>query len=68
MAKAKKKSQGAKYSKRLGHARKEATAALQLKNDISTLSVWLKNDILSVKGPDLESRRDLLDFVVRAQV
>jgi hypothetical protein len=64
MAKAKKKSQGTKYSKRLGHARKEAAMALQLKNDISTLSTWLKKDILSVIGPDLASRQELLHFVI----
>lgn len=63
-AKAKKKNQGAKYSRHLGHARKEAQAAEELKNDISTLSTWLKNDILSVTGPDLAARRNLLDFVI----
>jgi len=35
-----------------------------LKNDNSTLSSWLKKDILSVTGPDLASRRELLDFVI----
>ena len=64
MAKAKKKNQGTKYSKRLGHAREEAAVTVQLKNDISTLSNWLKNDILSVSGPDLETRLKLLNFVV----
>ncbi len=64
MTKAKKKNQGAKYSRRLGHAKEEAATAVQLKNDISTLSSWLKKDILSVTGPDLASRRELLDFVV----
>lgn len=64
MAKAKKKSQGTKYSKRLGRAREEAAAAVQLKNDISTLSTWLKRDILSVTGPDLATRQELLDFVI----
>jgi hypothetical protein len=64
MAKAKKKNQGTKYSKRLGRAREEAATAVQLKNDISTLSNWLKNDILSVTGPDLATRQELLDFVV----
>ena len=63
-AKAKKNNQGTKYSCHLGHARKEAKAAEELKNDISTLSTWLKNDILSVTGPDLKVRRDLLDFVI----
>ncbi len=64
MVKAKKKGQGTKFSKRLGCAREEAAKAIQLKNDISTLSNWLKNDILSVAGPDLASRQELLDFVV----
>ncbi|MBF5058546.1 hypothetical protein [Candidatus Neptunochlamydia vexilliferae] len=64
ITKAKKSCQGAKHSRRLGHARKEASAALKLKNDISTLSSWLKNDILSVTGTSLESRQELLDFVV----
>ena len=63
-AKARKKGQGTKYSSRLGHARKEARAAEGLKNDISTLSTWLKNDILSVTGPDLAERRELLDFII----
>ena len=64
MVKAKKKGQGTKFSKRLGRAREEAAKTIQLKNDISTLSNWLKNDILSVTGPDLASRQELLDFVV----
>lgn len=64
IAKAKKKNQGTKYSKRLGVAREAAKIALQLKNDISTLSSWLKNDVLSVSGPDLASRQELLDFII----
>lgn len=64
VSKAKKKNQGTKYSSRLGHARKEAMAAVDLKDDISTLSSWLKKDILSVVGPDLGSRQKLLDFVI----
>jgi len=64
MAKAKKKYQGTKYSKRLGQAREEAAKAVKLKNDISILSSWLKNDILSVTGPDLETRKELLNLIV----
>lgn len=64
MTKAKKKNQGTKYSKKLGHAREEAVASLQLKEDLSTLFYWLKNDILSVTGTDLKSRRELLDFII----
>ena len=62
--KAKQKNKGTKYSSRLGLARKEAKAAEELKNDISTLATWLKNDILSVTGPDLSARRELLDFLI----
>ena len=64
MEKAKKKTQGTKYSKKLGYAKKEMAATIQLKTDISILSDWLQNDILSVSGPDLITRRDLLDFIV----
>lgn len=61
---AKKKSQGTKYSRRLGHAREEMQTAAHLRNDISTLAKWLKEDILSVAGPEPEVRRELLQFVV----
>ena len=64
MVKAKRKNQGSKHSRHLGHAREEAAAAKQLSSDISTLSSWLKNDILSVTGPDLATRRELLNFVI----
>lgn len=64
MEKAKKKNQGAKYSRRLGCAKKEAAAAVQLKNDIATLSSWLKKDILSVAGADLATRQELLSFII----
>ncbi|MFT4552420.1 MAG: hypothetical protein ACI9S8_001045 [Chlamydiales bacterium] len=65
MAKAKKKTQGTKYSKRLGNARVEAATATQLKNDISTLSDWLKKDILSVSGPEISTRVELINFVIK---
>lgn len=64
ITRAKRKNKGAKYSRNLGHARKEAIAAVLLRDDISTLSDWLKNDILSVSGPDMAARQELLDFIV----
>lgn len=64
MIKAKKKGEGTKYSKRLGQARKEAQMAVDLQNDISLLARWLKEDILSVTGPGLEVREELLQFVI----
>ncbi len=64
ITRAKKKNQGTKYSRLLGHARKEMQTAIHLRNDISTLASWLKNDILSVSGPEPKERRELLQFVV----
>lgn len=62
--KARRKLKGNKYSRRLGHARKEAERAVQLENDIYILYAWLKDDILSVIGPDFASRQELMDFIV----
>lgn len=64
IVKAKKKGEGTKYSRRLGHARKEMQTAVDLHRDISTLAKWLEKDILSVAGPKPEVRRELLQFVV----
>jgi hypothetical protein len=63
IVKAKKKGKGTKYSRRLGHARKEMQTAVDLYRDISTLAKWLEKDILSVAGPSPEERRELLQFV-----
>jgi hypothetical protein len=64
IAKAKKKGEGCKYSRRLGHARKEMQTAVDLYRDTSTLAKWLEKDILSVAGPKTEVRIELLQFVV----
>ena len=37
--------------------------AAQLAKDITILAQWLKNDILSVTGPNFSSRLELLKFV-----
>lgn len=64
MLRAKKKAQGAQYSRALGRAREKHLIATQLLDDIKTLSHWLRDDILSLNGPDYQSRLDLLSFVV----
>jgi hypothetical protein len=64
IAKAKKKGEGTKYSRRLGHARKEMQTAVDLHRDISTLAKWLEKDVLSVAGPKPEVRKELLQFIV----
>jgi hypothetical protein len=58
-----KKSLKLKCLRRLISAKKEAKMAEQLAKDIIILSQWLKNDILSVTGPDFLSRQGLLKFV-----
>jgi hypothetical protein len=58
-----KKNLKSKCLRRLVSARKEAKMAVQLAKDIIILSKWLKNDILSVTGPDSSSRQELLKFV-----
>jgi len=52
-----------KFLRRLVSARKEANMATQLAKDIAILAQWLKNDILSVTGPNFSSRLELLKFV-----
>ena len=46
------------------HAQQAAAKAITLADDVATLVGWLRQDILAVAGPDHESRRQLLDFVV----
>ncbi len=51
-------------SQDLGRARLEETQALALVADVTQLIQWLREDILSVNGPEAAVRRELLDFVV----
>ena len=66
MTKAKRKGQGNKYSKRLAVAGQAEAAAINLADDISTLAGWLRNDILSLAGGNVDTRRQLLDFVIES--
>jgi hypothetical protein len=49
---------------RLSVARRAASQAVALAADIRLLSQWLQEDILSLAGPDLTTRRELFDFVI----
>ena len=51
-------------SHRLNHARLAQNQAVDLAQDIRTLSDWMQKDILSLAGPDLATRRELFDFVM----
>jgi hypothetical protein len=53
-----------KVAQRLRHAKEATAKAVALAEDVATLCDWLRQDILAVAGPDYQSRRELLDFVV----
>ena len=64
MTKAKKGSKGHKLSKKLGCLRKGSERAINLAEDVQILLEWLQDDILSVIGPDLKTRKECFDFVI----
>ena len=64
MNRAKNKGKGRTLSKKLSHVRQAESQAIELAKDIRILADWMQNDILSLAGPDLQSRRELYDFVV----
>ncbi len=64
MERCKKKGRGQTLSKRLAIARKAEAVAVALADDVATLADWIKNDILSLAGPELATRRELFDFVI----
>jgi hypothetical protein len=49
---------------KLRSARLAEAKAIALADDVALLARWLRNDILSVAGPEYAIRRDLFDFVV----
>ncbi|MFH1266089.1 MAG: hypothetical protein ABIK89_10205 [Planctomycetota bacterium] len=49
---------------KLGHAQREESRAVALATDAATLLKWLREDVLSLAGPDHATRRELFDFLV----
>ena len=49
---------------KLSYARSAEAKAIALADEVALLARWLRDDILSVAGPEYAIRRDLLDFVV----
>ena len=49
---------------KLGHAQREEARAVALAADVATLLQWLREDVLSLAGPDHATRRELFDFLV----
>ena len=65
MGRARTKGKGQSFSKKLAIARKEEAAAIQLIDDLLVLAGWMREDVLSLAGPDASTRRELFDFIVR---
>ena len=49
---------------KLSYARPAEAKAIALADEVALLARWLRDDILSVAGPEYAIRRDLFDFVV----
>src|SRR6266540_6060194 len=64
MERARTKSRGQSFSKKLAIARKEESEAIQLIDDLRLLSQWMREDVLSLTGPAASARRELFDFIV----
>lgn len=63
MERAKKKTNGHKFSKRLALARQAEAAVIDLADLIIILAAWM-DELLSVAGPNLQTRQELYDFIV----
>ena len=64
MERAKNRGQGQSFSKRLALARQEEATAVALATDLGTLAQWMREDVLSLTGPDAPTRHDLFRFIV----
>lgn len=64
MLKAKKNGEGQKVSKSLALTRQKHKEISLLAEQISILSDWMREDVLSLAGPDIKIRRELFDFIV----
>ena len=49
---------------KLGHAEREEVRAVALADDAATLLTWLREDVLSLGGPDHATRHEMFDFIV----
>lgn len=64
MIRAKNKGKGQRFSKALALARQAEENASCLAEEVRILSDWMRDDILALAGPELESRFELFDFIV----
>ena len=49
---------------KLGHAVREEAQSIALADDVATFVQWLREDVLSLAGPDHATRRHLFDFII----
>ena len=61
----KRQGKGKTLSRKLAVARQEEQKAVDLARDVRALADWMQNDILSLGGPDLATRRELFAFIVQ---
>jgi hypothetical protein len=64
MDRSQKGGKGQSLSKKLALARQAEAQATCLAQEIRILADWMQNDILSLAGPNLATRRELFDFIV----
>ena len=64
MERSKKHSKGQCLSRKLALARQAEAKAVALARDVRILADWMQNDILSLAGADLPTRRELFAFVI----
>ena len=65
MERSKRHGRGNQLSRKLVLVRQAELEAVALAQDVRLLADWLREDILSLAGPNLPTRRELFDFVVQ---
>ena len=60
---AKRTRQGRSLSKRVALARQQEATAIQVADEVRILTEWMRQDILSLAGPDAGTRHTLYDFM-----
>jgi hypothetical protein len=65
MKRAKQSRSGRKLSKKLWLSRQAEAKALELAQDVQLLTDWMKNDVLSLSGPEPTVREELFDFIIK---
>jgi hypothetical protein len=65
MDRAKQKNHAKSFSRSLAIAREAEVVTIQLADDMRLLEQWMRQDVLSLVGPDAPTRRELFDFIAQ---